>query len=483
MTYLPDSQTLHGCTSRSSKLDLLGFRWMKRMLLHRKGRLIFQIPLLLILLLVIYDGLTGPQLAPANNATVLAWVHYRGLVIVGLLVFGNAFCMGCPFTLPRTLAHRMSRWGQRWPRVLRNKWISILSLLVIFWLYEWLDIWASPWLTAWLAIIYLGLAFVLEAVFSESAFCKYVCPLGAFNFTYSGISPFQITARDPAVCRSCEGKECVRGSAQLLGCGTELYVPLIQSNLDCTFCLDCARACPYDNVGLNLRSPLKESSSIRWPRSWSLSLMIICLTFMGLMNAFGMVPPVYVLLDWLQTQLGISSEAVLLGIVFLLGDLAIPIAVTLLAALISSRVSAGDRPGALKEYTARYGPAFIPLGFGIWLAHYGFHFAIGGLSIVPVFQSFLLDHGIQLLGQQPNWELSFVLPMNWIFPLQVLAILAGFLAALYAAAQIALRGGKLPVKALAELLPWAMIITVLVYLSLAVFNLPMEMRGTRLLGI
>jgi polyferredoxin len=475
-------------TGSSSRLHVQGsFDLLKLPLLktlrHRYGRLIFQLPLFLALLLVIYDGLTGPQLAPANNATVLAWVHYRGFIIIGLLAFGNVFCMGCPFMLPRTLAHRLSRWGNRWPKTLRNKWISLLGLLLIFWLYEWLDIWASPWLTAWLAIAYFVLAFVLEAAFIESAFCKYVCPLGAFNFTYSAISPFQITARQPEVCRTCAGKECVNGSAQVLGCGTELYVPVIQSNMDCTFCLDCARACPYDNVGLILRSPLKESSDIRWPRSWSLNIMVICLTYMGLMNAFGMVPPVYALLEWLQAELGISSEAGLLGIIFSLGDLLIPISIMLAAAWISARVSGKAGAGALKAFTARYAPAFIPLGFGVWLAHYGFHFAIGGLSIIPVFQSFLLDHGLQVLGGQPNWELSMILPTAWIFPMQVTAILAGFTAALYALARTALREVEAPMRALGELLPWALIITLVVYLSLAVFNLPMEMRGTRLLGI
>ena len=34
----------------------------------------------------------------------------------------------------------------------------------------------------------------------------------------------------------------------------------------------------------------------------------------------------------------------------------------------------------------------------IWLAHYGYHLAIGGLGIVPVTQSFLLAHGLNWLG-------------------------------------------------------------------------------------
>ena len=40
-------------------------------------------------------------------------------------------------------------------------------------------------LAAWLIVAYFVASFLLEALFTESAFCKYVCPLGTFNFVYS----------------------------------------------------------------------------------------------------------------------------------------------------------------------------------------------------------------------------------------------------------------------------------------------------------
>ncbi|MFN2273576.1 MAG: FesM, partial [Anaerolineales bacterium] len=118
-----------------------------------------------------------------------------------------------------------------------------------------------------------------------------------------------------------------------------------------------------------------------------------------------------------------------------------------------------------------------------WLAHYGFHFAIGGLSIIPVMQSFLLDHRLAWLGNQPRWELSNVIPIDWIFPLQVIAIISGFFIALLVLARRALKPERKPLESLKEMLPWAFIITLLILLSLAVFNLPMEMRGTRMFGV
>jgi polyferredoxin len=464
----------------SRSLDILHVRALGKMLRLRWGRLIFQIPLFFLLALIVYDGFTGPQFAPENTATVLAWVHYRGLVMLVLLMAGNFFCMGCPFTLPRTIARRLSIRGGRWPARLRSKWLSVLSLFGIFWLYEWLDLWASPLLTAWVAIAYVLLSFALEAWFSESPFCKYICPLGAFNFTFSMLSPLQITERDRQVCRDCEGKECVNGSEKVLGCGTELFVPMMDSNMDCIFCLDCARACPYDNVALRTRNPLTETRRRLSPASFALAFMILSLIFSGLMNAFGMVSPIYRLQSWLAEVLNLRSDALRLLLIFGIGNLAFPMFALALITVFSNR-SNGTFWQSLRLEAVQYVPALVPLGAGIWLAHYGFHLAIGGLAIVPVFQSFLLDHGVKFAGA-PRWDLSMMLPQGWIFPLQVISIFVGLLASFSSLALPALKSDKPPLESLRRIFPWAVLFVVLTIAALSVFNLPMEMRGTLQMG-
>jgi len=459
------------------RLDLLRTPVLGRLLRWRWGRLVFQLLLLGVAALVLYDGFTGPQLAPANSATVLVWIHYRGLVILGLLLVGNLFCSACPFTLPRTLARRFSLAGRRWPRRLRNKWVSLAGLLVFFWIYESLDLWASPWLTAWLVLAYFVGSFLLEALFAESPFCKYVCPLGAFNFVQSTMSPLQITARSPALCLDCQGKECVRGSAHVPGCGTELYVPKIQSNMDCTLCLDCARACPYDNVALQLRPPLHEATSTRWPVRWDLSMLVFALSFMALANAFGMVPPIYAVQAWMAGSLGVTAPALQLLLIQGTLTLVLP-GVLLFGAAWASNRAAGRSSGTTRQaMAARYAPTFIPLGLGFWVAHYGFHLAIGGLTIIPVLHALLQDHGVALFGGRPAWGMGALLPAEVIFPLQVVAVMLGFCAALYSQARQALRHAP-PRPALRQLLPWALLAFLLMLAALQLFNLPMEMRGT-----
>lgn len=456
--------------------DLLRVPLLGRLLRSRHGRLLGQIPLLLVALLLIYDGFTGSPIAPQNLATVSVWVHYRGLVMLALLFVGNLFCMSCPFTIPRTVALRLSRGGRRWPRALRNKWLAVAAFVGFLLLYEWLDLWAGPALTAWVIIGYFAASFLLEALFAESPFCKYVCPLGTFNFVASTVSPTQITVRDHDVCRTCPGKECVNGAPDVLGCGTELFPPTLRSNLDCVLCLDCARACPYDNVALAVRVPGRELLESAWPRRWDLSFLVLVFAFAGLSNAFGMVPPFYDWQLWLSAALGITNELVLLLITFGLLNLALPAALGLGAASLSRALS--GRAEALRITFSRFVPAFAPLGVAVWLAHYGFHFATGALAIVPVTQMFLNDHGLGWLGTEPNWQLGPLLPGGWVLPLQTIIVLAGFAGSLMVGNRIGRRDFDAPAPAVRAFLPWLVMLAGLAAAALGTFNLPMEMRGT-----
>src|SRR5215831_11554189 len=97
-------------------------------------------------LIIIADGLFGPQMSSMNLAVALPWTHWRGLVVISLLAAGNFFCMACPFTLARDFGRRWlpARW--RWPKRLRSKWLAVALLAVYLWAYETFSLWDSPWL-------------------------------------------------------------------------------------------------------------------------------------------------------------------------------------------------------------------------------------------------------------------------------------------------------------------------------------------------
>ncbi len=470
-------------TQGRRRLDLLAVPGLRRVLLWKHNRTALQLLLLVVALIMVLDGWLGSHLAARNTATVAAWVHYRGLIVLALLLVGNLFCAACPFLLPRALARRLGRPTRRWPRVLRNKWLALAALIGLLFVYELYDLWASPWLTAWLIVAYFAAAFVLEAFFTRDAFCLYVCPLGSFNFLYSTVSPLQITTRNQAVCRDCVGKECINGrwsaDDRLVqqGCQLELYVPTLNSNLNCTLCLDCAKACPHENVALVTRPPGDELFRRTWPNRLDLAFLAILAAWLGLVNAFAMTPPAYTLLGWLSDLLNTRNEAIVLGLVFAVGVILGPTALVYGAAWLNRRTDA--RPLPLHRYLLRHAYSFVPLGFAVWTAHYLFHLLIGPLTIWPAFQTFWVQvTGVALFGR-PDWALAaaWVVPLEVIRVLQVAIMVVGLVTALMLSWRAAESGHPDRTAAWREFWPWAAVLLLLAVAATWVFLLPMEMRG------
>ncbi|HEY4961004.1 MAG TPA: 4Fe-4S binding protein, partial [Terriglobales bacterium] len=179
------------------------FRW-------RYARPLLQLPLLVVSVAMILHGLFGPSLAPKNLATTLSWLHFRGVLVLVLLCAGNFFCLACPFMLVRQMARRLFKPRFNWPRMLRNKWISVVLFVLILFTYELFDLWSSPWWTAWLIIAYFLTVLVVDGFFKHASFCKYVCPIGQFNFVASTLSPFEVKVRKQDVCTTCDTKDCIR---------------------------------------------------------------------------------------------------------------------------------------------------------------------------------------------------------------------------------------------------------------------------------
>ena len=517
--------------------DLLRIPGLRRFVRWKHARLVFQLPLLALALFVILDGFFGVQRAPRNVATTAVWLHYRGLVVLALALVGNAFCAACPLMLTRGATRRLE-WllpGKlSWPRFLKNKVFVLLLTFFYLFSYEYFDLWASPWLTAWLAVGYFGAALVVDTLFKAGTFCRYVCPLGNFNFVFASASPTQITAVDHDICRSCEHKPCLQGryteagsekqAAQSVdahemtrrlweprrsfkhplplqtngnqaaafiplseitnangaghfpGCETELFVPSMQSNMDCTNCFNCVRACPYDNVAFTLRAPGWEWSQAPWQKRGRFALLLfgVVLTFLGLLNAIAMIGPWFAFAGWISSTFNTTNEFAVLMTLFstvVLSGVAVMFGVSMWADRL------GGASSAPVEAFMRWGYVTVALGFGFWGAHYIFHFLTGALSIFPVFQHFFANIGLPV---DPNWRLSQIVPSRWFFPINagITAFYTGL--AIITAIRIALRDfGRKGVLAM-----WPIIGFILLFAAVSVWVLgqPMEMRGTIFLG-
>ena len=450
------------------------------LLKQRHARTLLQIPLFIISVAMIVHGFFGPQLAPKNLATTFTWVHFRGALVLVLLFAGNFFCLACPFMLVRNLARKFVRPVRNWPRRLRNKWLSIGLFVAMLFAYEWLDLWASPWWTAWLIITYFAGALLIDSIFKHATFCKFVCPIGQFNFVAATASPLEITVRDHDTCEQCATKDCIRGvrepAAPLVtiqrGCELALYQPRKVGNLDCTFCLDCVQACPYDNVGIISRVPAAElttdpmRSGIGFlSKRKDLAALMIVFTFGALLNAFGMVSPVYALEQWLAKLFNINHELPVLAFVFVLFLIIEPVLLIGTAAWLT-RVWGGSKKPLL-SLAVRYSYSLAPLGFGIWLAHFGFHFLTGLYTIIPVTQS-----AVGILGE-PRWGTPGLAP-NLVQLFEFGFIILGLLGSLLVSYAIATAEEVRPVRVF---IVWAALSVVIAIGAFWLMSQPMEMRA------
>ena len=478
---------------RINQLDILRWPGVGRFLRWRHARTALQLVLLLLAIVVVLDGLLSARIDPTNLATVLTWVHYRGLLVVALLAAGNLFCTGCPFVLVRDAGRRVRAPRLGVPRWLRTKWIGIALFVAVLFAYELFDLWALPRATAYLVLAYFGSALVVDVVFTGATFCKYLCPIGQFNFVASTMSPLELRVKDMGTCYTCRTVDCIKGRRApedprvvlQRGCELRLFLPSKVGNMDCTLCLDCVHACPHDNIALAARVPGAELADTsrrsgigRFSRRWDIAALVVVFTFGSLMNALGMVAPIRGIEAWMARAMGARSEAPVLAVLFLAVLGGLPVLLLGGAATMTKHLT-GDRRRSVSQIAVNFAYGLVPFGFGMWLAHYGYHLLTGAFVVVPVAQRAAADvFGWSVLGA-PLWRLTGMRP-GAVLPIQIGFILLGAMGSFAAAFRIAERdySGRTG----RSVAPWALVVIVLAVAAVWLVAQPMDMRGLGFAG-
>src|SRR5262245_17276180 len=470
-------------TSKPAKPDLLLLPLVGRLLSWPHFRRCAQLLMFLLAVMTVIDGLFGPPTAAMNLAGVLPWTHWRGLMVLALLAAGNVFCFACPFNFARELGRRIlpARWS--WPRRLRSKWIAISLLLLFFWAYEAFSLWDSPRATAMLIVGYFAAAIIVDGLFGGASFCKFVCPIGQYQFFQSLISPLEVGVRNLAVCGTCKTHDCLRGNQTQRGCELQLFQPRKAGNMDCTFCLDCVHACPHENVSLLASIPgtqlvqIARSTNrrVKFLGRFDVAVLIFLLVFAAFVNAGGMILPVQAWEQSLQTCFRLESLQPILGVLYILSILVIP--ALLVAGCVWLSKTIGRIQVGWRKTVSTFAPAFVPVGFSMWLIHFSYHLLSGGQAALPVIQRAAMDVGINILGA-PDWSLSSAMPsFDWLPSLDLLLLDLGLLLSLYLGWRIASRFNLSFAQTVRLNAPWVGLAFVLYSIGVWIIFQPMQMRG------
>jgi len=138
-----------------------------------------------------------------------------------------------------------------------------------------------------------------------------------------------------------------------------------------------------------------------------IAILIFLLVFAAFINAGGMVLPVQAWEQSLQASLGVGSIQPVLAVSYLLSIIVVP--VLLIACCVWLSKVFGRTRVRWRESVSTFAPAFVPLGFSMWLIHFSYHLLSSGQTALPVIQRAAMDTGITIFGA-PDWSLSSAMP-------------------------------------------------------------------------
>ncbi len=200
------------------------------------------------------------------------------------------------------------------------------------------------------------------------------------------------------------------------------------------------------------------------------------LVFGAFANAAGMVAPI---VDWqgrLTDLLGQPSPLLATSAFYLIALIVLPLLMVGTATALSQRWG-GFAMGRLALAT-RFSYSLVPLGFGMWLAHYAFHFLTSYGTVIPTVQRFAADLGWAFLGE-PEWACACCGPVaDWLPRLEIVCLDMGLLLALYTGYRISVGLASRPSQALKAFVPWGLLSLLLFAAGVWIVLQPMQMRGT-----
>ncbi|RPI83707.1 MAG: 4Fe-4S binding protein, partial [Chloroflexi bacterium] len=239
------------------RVNLINRPWLKRLLTSRWPQFLARAVTLAGFVFVILAGLSGSRVGSHNFAIIFVWIAWwTALKLVFIPLGGRSWCSICPIPMPGEwlqrgfdphLTSKTGRrgFGLRWPKMLRSSWLQSSGFLLIG-LFTAVTL-TDPRVTALVLLGLIALAIGLSLVFENRAFCSYVCPIGGFTGLYAKTSPIELRVGEPCVCAAHKEKDCYTA------CPWGLYPLSLKDSSACGLCMECLRACPKDNIAVNLR--------------------------------------------------------------------------------------------------------------------------------------------------------------------------------------------------------------------------------------
>ena len=138
----------------------------------------------------------------------------------------------------------------------------MLWVFIVWTVHEVLHVSDIGLLTGWFWVAFIVLAVAVGLLFKDRAWCKSFCPIGIVVGLWSMLSFVtspQARMRRLLHVRMSQGRRLTRG------CPMDLNPGRLESNRDCTLCMNCVKTCTHSSPQLRLRLPGKELTRVALP--------------------------------------------------------------------------------------------------------------------------------------------------------------------------------------------------------------------------
>jgi ferredoxin len=419
------------------RLNLYHLPWLRPLFESRWPQFMVRMLTLAGLVFTIAAGLFGPQVGSHNFAIIFVWIAWwTALKLVFIPFGGRSWCSICPIPLPGDWLQQggimepgRRRFGLnlRWPKQLRGSWMQSGAFLLIG-LFSAVTL-TNPQVTGWVLLAIFGLAMGMSLIFEKRAFCTSLCPIGGFSGMYAQTSPLELRIIEKDICVKHEVKSCYHA------CPWGLYPVAFRDSSACGLCMECLRACPSDNLALNLRP---FSSDLGRQKTTShLDETFLALVMLGSVVTFAAVftGP----WGWLKSAAYEIGSFPWVGYAFVY----LALNLLLLPTLFIGVVWAGERFStswkSLKQSIATQAQVLLPLGLMAWIA-FTVSFALPKIMLILDVLNDPFGWGWRILGL--NQSIQTVSISGFSLILQVVLLLAGLFWSFSVSRKLATTSGK-----------------------------------------
>jgi polyferredoxin len=466
-------------------LNFLDIPWVKRLFHWKYIQPLFQIPLAIFFITLIVLSITDIQDSGKNLATILIWTIWWAGIIFTFVLVGRLWCFACPVGAFSEWTSRILKPKRHFPARLRNLWLANLTFVLLTWLDIQLGVVRNPIVTGALLIGITAIAFGVATLYQRRSFCRYLCPIGGLIGIYSMFSAVELRSKDYEVCKNHRRKDCYLGNERGYGCPMFELVPKMDSNNLCTFCGECIKSCPKNNITIRAR-PFFKDAWTTGKRTLDEAALAVVLVGVSIFVTGDMLEP---WAGWIESamnlvpakQLGIeyeyTIEVVTKSVLYFSVSLLIIPALMLLTALISNRIVGKGNHRGLKQTFMTFGYMFIPIGLSMHLAHNIGHLLNESGKIIPALKRVINKYTPFYTGE-PDWILASqpLIDSTVTYWIQMGLFLMFYIFSMYAGYRLALIDYEDSHTAFQALIPMVAFSFILMVVNVYLLNLPMAPR-------